>query len=347
MDERKELRDAVVFEVVPASRYCWVQIQGSNTRIKAFYPENWEATPQYLKPGNAVRISHPGGNKSRIEVVGHGLLLPTPVAGGSGPPGPATPADAVLAGCSIAPTNPASMGAVVAPGTIRINDVIYTLTGMVMDRADLIMDRVDLIMDMVGDFVSFDAASATHFRYDSVVAGTDGDAHVVKGAEFLPTGTIPDPPAAPANHVRVGWILIYPGMAAITAADINRFFLAPCPTELRVVVADQDLAWGEVSTTVTISMRDQYGNAIALGGAGYHITISWIQGNGTLNYGGESQDESAPFSFYMVSQAAVTYNRDGVDPGDSSPVFSIAEGVTGFSNATNITLRNAGGAVMI
>ena len=73
------------------------------------------------------------------------------------------------------------------------------------------MDRLDLILDFVGDTVSFDAASSTKFRYDSVIAGTDGLSHVVKGTEFATTDTIPDPTDdAPANHVRLGWVLIYP-----------------------------------------------------------------------------------------------------------------------------------------
>jgi len=90
--EGRELRDAIVFDVDPANRYCRVKIQGSDTYVKAWYPENWESTPQYLKPGNAVRIAHPGGNKARIEVVGHGFLLPTAVPGGTGSPTPAAPA---------------------------------------------------------------------------------------------------------------------------------------------------------------------------------------------------------------------------------------------------------------
>jgi hypothetical protein len=345
MGERKELRDAVVYEVVPASRYCWVQIQGSNTRIRAWYPENWEATPQYLKPGNAVQISHPGGNKSRIEVIGHGLLLPTPVAGGTGPPSPGAAGDAVLTGCAVYPTNPASMGAKVAPGTYRIGGVTYSLSGMIMDRTDIIMDRSDLVMDLVGDSVSFDAASSTYFRYDTIVADTTGTADVVKGSNFSPTtDPIPAPPSASSGQVRVGWVLIYPNMATVTAADINRLFVAPVAVELRVVIADDDLGWDELSTTITISGRDQYGNLIVRTGPGYYVTIGWIRGNGTLSYG-VSQDESAPLSFYMGSWEAVTYTRNQ-EVTDVSPMFTIAESSLGFSNIAIITLRSEGGGIM-
>jgi hypothetical protein len=342
-EERKELRDAVVYEVVPASRYCWVQIQGSMTRIKAWYPENWVAIPEYLKPGNPVRITHPGGNKGRIEVVGHGILLPTAVAGGSGPPDPGVGADTVLSGCTQNSSGSGAMKTTVIPGTVRIGGTTYSLIGMIMDRTDLVMDRADLIMDNVGDEVSFDAASATKFRYDIIVVGTDGDAHVVKGTE---AAADPEFPAVPAGHVQVGWVLIYPNMTEVTAADINKLYLAPVATELRVVIADGDLAWGELTTTITVSMRDQYGNTIAGLGAGYGITIAWTMGNGLLTYGGVSRDESASFSFYMTSSAVVTYTRDGVDPGDSSPLFEISDSITGLSRATNIILRDSSGNLM-
>jgi hypothetical protein len=276
--------------------------------------------------------------------MGHGYLLPTAVAGGSSTPTPATPGDAVLTYCAIHPTDPESMGAMIDPGTIRIDGVTYTLTGMVMDRSDIVMDRGDLIMDLVGDTVSFDAASATQFRYDSIVAGIDGDAHVVKG-----TNASSDPvmPSTPTDHVRLGWVLLYPNMTEITAGDINRLYTAPEACELRVVVEDSDLAWEDTSTTLTISIRDQYGNTIILGGSGYHVTIAWNRGNGTLSYGGISQDESASFSFYMAYLATVTYTRDGNDPGDDSPVFLIDEDVTGMSNAAYVFLYDALGALMV
>src|SRR5574343_378066 len=81
--ERQELRDAVVYDVDSTNKYCRVKIQGSDKFIRAYYNENFESTPQWLKPGNSVRITHPGGNKGRIEVVGHGILLPTAIPGGS------------------------------------------------------------------------------------------------------------------------------------------------------------------------------------------------------------------------------------------------------------------------
>ncbi len=344
--ERKELRDAVVYEVVSASRYAWVQIQGSQERIKAYFPENWEATPQYVKRGNAVRISHPGGNKGRIEISGHGTLIPTPVEGGSLPE-PPTPGDAVLSGCNLSPVNPAAMAAIVNPGSYRIGGITYSIVGMMMDRTDIVMDREDLIMDRVGDVVTFDAAHATLFRYDSVVAGTDGEADVVKGSNFAYNADpIPDPPDAPANHVRVGWVLIYPGMTTVTAADINRIFVEPVATVMEVVTDDTELAWGEATAGITVTIRDQYGNVKPGLGAGYYVTFSWLRGNGTLSYGASSATPSQELSFYMSSSAEVTYTRTG-DGDDVSPVFTISDSVTGLSNSAYVNLYDVDGNEMV
>ncbi len=340
---RQELRDAIVYSVDSTNRYCLVKIQGTDTQIKAFYPENWEQTPQYLKPGNAVRITHPGGNRGRIEVAGHGFLIPTAVPGGTVTPTPATPGDTVLTGCTLVATDPAAMGASVMPGTYRIDGVTYTLASLTMDRSDVEMDRGEIVMGGAGDSVAFDAASATYFRYDIVAAGTDGDAHVVKGSNAAGEPTMP---STPADHVRLGWVLIYPDMTAVAATDINRLYTTPVASELRVTPDDQDLAWGDTSTDIAVSVRDQYGNRISLGGAGYYVTIAWTSGNGTLTQGGVSQDESAPLTFYMDQNTTVTYTRDGNDPGDVSPVFAVSEAVKGLENATYIILRDALGAMM-
>src|SRR4030065_2853698 len=79
---RRETRDGIVWEHLPDQRLCRVKIQGSKEQVVAWCPENWEKTPVYLKPGNAVRIAHVGGIRNRIEIVSHGLTIPSPVAGG-------------------------------------------------------------------------------------------------------------------------------------------------------------------------------------------------------------------------------------------------------------------------
>lgn len=339
-EDKQESRDAGVISVDTTNRIATVKVQGSDEPIYARYPENFESTPQFLKPGNAVRISSPGGNRGRIEIIGHGLLLPTAIPGGSMTPATPTSGDTILTGLSLIAADPPAMSATVTTGTYRIDGVTYILGVIEMDRPDIEMDRFDLEMDGGADVVSFDAASSSQFRYDIVVAGTDGDAHVVKGAN---NSGEPEMPSTPADHVRVGWVLLYPGMTEITQADINRLYTDPAITELRVTVADHDLAWTDpLSTTISVSVRDQYGRVVT---GSYELTIAFVTGNGTLEYGGSSSGSGLTFNF--SGSASITYTRDGDDPGDSSPTFSIEETMSGLDTATYIILRDAAGGVMV
>lgn len=338
--ERQELRDAIVWDVNATLKYCRVKIQGSDTYIKAYYNENFESTPQWLKPGNAVRITHPGGNKGRIEIVGHGILLPTAIPGGSVTPPETTPGDTVLTGCVVMPTDPESMGASVSTGTYRINGITYSLSEITMDLASLEMDRLDITMDGTGGSVTFDAASATYFRYDSIVVGTDGVVDVIKGNNASGEPTMP---TTTADHVRVGWVLIYPGMTEVTQADINRTYSTPTISEFRIVTSDHSLSWGEMSATITLSMRDQYGRVMSY--SGYYATLTFTYGNGTLTYGGASSTTALSFNFN--GSAVVTYTRDGDDPGDFSPLITIDESYSGLRGATYFYLYNAAGGLML
>lgn len=349
VSQGRELRDAIVYDITEASRYCRVRIQGTNTLIKAWFPENWEAKPSFVRVGNAVRISHPGGSKSgRVEVVGHGFLLPAMIAGGTAPATPEVP-DTVLTGCVVSAADPAVMGGLVSAGTFRIDGVVYSLSGLEMDDDTVEMDRLDIEMDGVGSTFTLSAASATYFRYDSICVGADGVVDVVSGSNFAyNASTIPDPPAAPADHIRLGWVLVYPNMTTVTAADINRTFSYPAPAELRVVVADQELAWAELSTTITVSMRDQYGNYIVHSSAGWNVTITWNYGNGTLTIDGTPHDESegsTSFLMAVLGYKIITYTRDGL-VGDLSPTFTIEEAETGLANGTYIILLDSLGAEM-
>lgn len=344
--ERAELRDAVVYDVDTTNRYCRVKIQGSNTYIKAYYNENWGGAPEWVKPGNAVRITHPGGNKGRIEVVGHGILLPTAIPGGSVTPAPTTPGDTILTGCVLSCANPASMSASVSTGTYRIDGVTYTVGALYLGNADIFFGRADIFFGGSGASVTLDAASATYFRYDAIVVGTDGVIDVVKGSNASGEPTMP---TTPADHVRIGWVLLYPGLTEITQGDINRTYSEPVVSAMPITVADDTLEWGigqptpdEVSTTITVSMRDQYGRVITY--SGYELTITFNRGNGTLSYGGNSSTTSLTFTF--SGTAVITYTRDA-DAGESSPLFLIDESYSGQSGGCHIMLYDDEGNLAI
>jgi len=350
IEARKETRDAIIYDVLPAQRLARVKIQGSNELIVCYYPENWEQTPTWLKPGNAARITHTGGNRGRIELSGHGMLIPTPIAGGSGAPEPPTPGDTILTGMRLFAASPAVMSLTVEAGTYRIDGITYELVALVMPRTDIVMPRTDIVMGQVSAVVNFAAAHATLFRYDLIVAGEDGLAEVVQGSNFAHTAP-QGLPETPADHILLGWVLIYPNMTEIRQSDINRMFTTPIPSELRVIVADDELEWDETppypSTLITISIRDQYGNLISRAGEGYYVRMDWIHGNGTLSrdYGTIVGDESESFAFYMASQKEVTYTRDNTLL-DQSPSFYIVESFTGLPKTAGITLLSETGLPM-
>jgi len=115
---------------------------------------------------------------------------------------------------------------------------------------------------------------------------------------------------------------------------------------MEVVTDDTELAWGEATAGITVTIRDQYGNVKPGLGAGYYVTFSWLRGNGTLSYGASSATPSQELSFYMSSSAEVTYTRTG-DGDDVSPVFTISDSVTGLSNSAYVNLYDVDGNEMV
>ena len=128
-----ETRDAIIWNVLPAQRLCRVRIQGSSEDIVAWYPENWEQTPSWVKKKNCVKITHTGGARGRIEIVSHGGLIPTPVAGEDAEPADDTADDAVITKCNVIPCpNDLRMAVLVKTGTFRISGSALTLGGITM-----------------------------------------------------------------------------------------------------------------------------------------------------------------------------------------------------------------------
>lgn len=325
----QELYNAVVIDINTTDRYCRVKIQGSSTLIKAFYPENWEQTPTYMKPGNAVLLQMPGGLKGgRIEIAGHGMLLPTATDNSDIIPTPVTPDDTVLTGCQIISSNPESMSIKILTGTYRINSTTYTIVPLCMDRTDLVMDRFDIKMDCLDDILTLSAASASKYRYDSIVVGTDGVIHAESSTEFdRNTATIPDPPAAPADHVRLGYVLVRPSTTTITSGDINRGYSESWHYRISVAVADSDLSWAEDSTTITITMLDDNGLPVQKSDSGWNFQLTWAAGDGTLYYDGVTVDQSTTtFSIYYngPTAASITYTRSRRES-EASPAIYITE----------------------
>jgi len=343
---RNDLRDAIVWEINSANRYARVKIQGTNELIVAYYPDAWGYTPDWLSEGRAVKIAHTCGTVGRIEIVGKGYYIPSPTSGEMLPP-VAMGADCVLSGCELrAIPNGARMALQVLTGTYRVSGTQYTLGAISMLYGDAYKMGDGGAMDTVAGVVSINAApSAGSFRYDLVCVGADGIIDYVPGT----ASTTPAKPVLPGSHVQIGrFILVSGGATEITAGDIGREYQAPVPATVSVTPSDADLAWDELSTTITVQVLDQYGNGIGQSGNGWYITLEIAAGNGTISSAeeGSSTSKIGMHAGSNQSQATFTYTR-GQLATDESPVFeAVLEINYALYGYGKIILRDAAGDPM-
>lgn len=329
-----ESRDAILWDVDSIARRARVKIQGSAEFVIAYYPENWQSAPAWLKPGNAVRISHTGGVRGRIELVGNGTLIPTPVSGAAAPT-PATAVDTILSGLTLQACG--GMYIAVKIGTVRFSGTTYA-SGYFTTDSNLYADS-EIYADTIAAVKAVNAAPAAGtYRYDLIVIGSDLVVDYVAGT----ASTSPAIPATPSGHLLLGWLLVTPGTTSIAASDINAGYVAARETSLTMTIADSDLAWAELSTTVTVAISDQYGNAI---GTASMMSLEIINGNGTVSVGGSSST-SKVMSYVSGSSIAFTYTRDQLDPGDKSPMLKATLDGKGIATIGAITLRNSSGDIM-
>lgn len=324
IDYRTETRDAIVYDTIPLDRIARVKIQGSDTFVYAHYPMNWETTPVWLKQGNAVTIRHTAGNRSRIELVGHGSFIPTPVPGGTGTPSSVVAGNTVMDGCQI--TFNGDMTINIASGHIRIDGTIYALTGATL---------------------TFDAS--TGFRIDTVYAGVDGILHIEKGSD---TGGVPSKPPAPEHTVELCFVFLYANMGEIHSGDINRYYGDAVMTYITATPNPATIDWDHSSSSIFIQLLDQYGRPMSnLGGddPDYDITVTIATGNGTLSVGGQSG--TSVTTHMQLSSTYVNYTRPAYEVGvpDSygqSPAIYIQAG-SGLSKSITIGLLGPLGGLLI
>jgi len=303
-----ESRDGILIDVFTADRVARVKIQGSSQLIVAHYPENWEAAPIWLKPGNAVRISHPGGIRGRIELVGHGAFIPTAVVGDSNTVTNPSP-DAIISGLTLVPGS--GMSVQVLHGSARFSGTTTATTTLLMGGNGYLGGEGYL--DGITANIAINAApSAGTYRYDLIVIGSNMTFDYVAGT----AAASPVMPAVPSGHLLCGWILVSPGVTQISRLEINKTFTAVTASYMTVAVADNDLAWAELSTTVTVSIKDQFTQPIS---GNWTVTLAFSEGNGLLSFGGGTPASTATGQT-TGSTIAFTYTRNQ-DSGDLSPLL--------------------------
>ena len=351
-ERRVESRDAILYDVDPGTRRARVRIQGSSTLVVVYYPENWEQTPAWLKAGNAVKISHTGGNRSRLELVGHGALIPTPVAGDSGIP-TVLPPDIIISGLQVIPIIKASENSrwnciLVTVGTFRISGVTYT-RGPIKMGATMGLTRYRMgqggKMGRIAGYI-YPVASASVLGEDVYTA-----VHISTSLAFgLTAGSQavnPIVPDVPANTILCGTInygkpLEYPATNVIGTGNINRPPTSKTIRQVGMLITDADLAIGELSTTITAQVRDAHGNLIdPPAGTSYRIQLAIISGSGYLSTSSGVAGTAVSAST-GTSSSIFSYHRPGSDA-DLSPIIKTTLLDYNKSSLAPITLRDSAG----
>jgi hypothetical protein len=323
-EARVETRDAIVYDLISAG-ICRVKIQGSDEPIVAYYQLGRESAPNYVTPGQTVRVNHRGGIRGLTEIVGIGQTVPTTAPGGSSPV-IATGSDGILTGGQVTATlNTPDMSVHVAITTYRISGTTYA---------------------SVATDLTVSAAPATGlWRYDIIVGGTDSIVHLVTGT----ASATPIVPSTPASHVLLQIILVPGGSTAITQYMIDQTWALPSPTAIVMVITNDELHWTvDLSTAITVTVYDQYGNTMAGTGAGWYITLEFTLGNGTLNSVEDGNDlVKVGQHTGTADHAHFTYTRDNLTTDESPVLTATLEYGTYRSVIGTITLYNASGYPMM
>lgn len=340
--KRVETGDSLLWDVSPSQKTCRIIIQGHDDPVHARYPENTRQTPTWMKPGAAVRFMHVGGNRNKVEIVGPGLVTPTPAEGGVYTPALATGENAILTGCQISALS--GMTVRIATGTYRINDVVHTLdaAGVVMTAGSTIVMTAGspLYMGASAGVLPISVASSTETRMDAFFVGIDGVIDYVTGT---PSATNPQIPDTPATHILLGWVMVPPGTTEITQSMIDYPFVEPFVSQLSAVAALDRLTWADGSTTIQLDVLDQYGNAII--GTNWHITASLITGTGTITSGKTTGTSASTATFTYTREA--DYDTD-VEVVESCPIiieFVLNQNI-GITMLCALTLEDISGGLI-
>lgn len=205
-------------------------------------------------------------------------------------------------------------------GTYRIGGEIYTLD------ENLYYEGLGTIAAIVG--CGTPPAVAGRFRYDLLSIDDEGTITVTAGTE----ATTPIMPSTPSGEIKLDHVLRYYGQTSIIQADIGKLWTAPVLTTLTATVDDDELAWAEASTAITVTCRDQYGQLYT---GGKVINAAITTGNGTLAPASRSGSASS-FTF--------NYERDG-EATDESPLLTFSSPTGAFVTAF-VRLLDSDGELM-
>jgi len=375
---RTESRDAVLWTIDWTNRICNVKIQGSNELVTAHFPQNEARLMSFMRKGNAVRVVHRGGIRGYLEVVGHGMAIPTPVSGDFHPALSDLP-DGVTECGQIIPTEPASMSVTILDGYYRINGVLYTLSGGAFGEIETSEDSTVLTNETyppmttddpyqyvttsedseiltneifppmlsdapIGDYELDAAPTGNKFRYDCFYVGIDGIITYLKGSE---ASSSPSKPSIPVDTVLIGqYILLWTGVTEITGQNIGMLWETPYASDVGISAIDEfpwDGGDSTPETNVTVTVYNQYGWAIS---GSYTLVLSMLLGSGQV-YSSQTGWNSSEVT-QQISGTAYTfkYQRNQVIV-ETSPYFMAVaysnDGAQTHANFHRLILLTEGG----
>jgi hypothetical protein len=343
--QHAESRDAIVWDIDTENLLVRCKIQGSDEYILCHYPRNSTTLPGWCKRGNAVRIAHKGGVRGFLEVISNGRAIPTPVSGNTLPDQLDRP-DEIVTGGGVTPYS--GMTVKVDATTYRISNVVYTLSieGVPMADPPFITMGDGTVMGADGAYLTFDAApAAPNARYDLIVAGTDGLAHIVKGT----ASENPSMPSVPTDHVKIAHVLILGGMTEILAWHIGAAFETRILNSITwalssgtgTINGDGEFEWHSSNNypycAATFTMRCQYGWALS---GSYTLEATMLSGSGdwSLDHSTWTTDDLS--KSFTGSTAVIYYRRDQTVTEESPIIQATAEG-TIISAVDKIQLLDA------
>jgi hypothetical protein len=341
-EQRTETKYATVHNVYPSLRQARVKIQGSDEYITCKYPQNWKETPQWLRASQAVTLRHTGGNRGRLELIDHSLVRPSPQSGSSEPTIP-TAVDAIINGLGLFEISERDvMKVAIRSGRVRFSGTTSSTIYLKMTASPEMVMGYGLKMGGVAEIVVIEAAPGSGARYDLVVVGSDLVFDVVKGT----ASSTPVFPDIPANHIQCGWVLVTDGTTEIKNETINKLYSSPIISTITIVADDSTLSWSELSTDLTVTTYDQYGNQIVGPGSGWYVTVTIAAGNGTVDDKLGNSSITA-VSKYMGASATTTfgYTRDQASS-DQSPTLQVSVSGSYVTAAAVIILLDATGDPM-
>lgn len=311
IEAHRETRDGIVWAIDTTTRTVNVRIQGTNTNIRAYFPENWHEPPPWCKLGNAIKIMHTGGTRGRIEIVGNGLVVPYPQTGALWPSDPVQE-NSILTGLKIlAMPNRDVERVYVTPGTARIEDSIVTVSEITMANGDNfkmgdggLIGNVAAVLDCTPDVDTYIGGYPDWgYRLHSIQLDMSGDITISSGPIFFAYNSglvykrvgggtysltnLPRPDV-PWGSIELGTVLRYEGQSVIHDYDINFNFKKTLPWSrysrkpslLDIAITKQTMDWTDSTTDMVITCYDNLIQDMYF--EGQILNVSIIQGDGLL-----------------------------------------------------------------